>query len=63
MLLTKGYTLSRREQMLLLIKLGESIPYDLIEQIPPDQFDGFGKFDLVTVVFPIGNRPADAVRG
>ncbi|MBX7165140.1 MAG: hypothetical protein K1X74_02210 [Pirellulales bacterium] len=62
-LLTKGYTLIRRERMLMLLKLDEEIPADLIPEVKLDDLDQRGKFELVTVRFPLQGRDPAAVSG
>lgn len=62
-LLTRGYTLVRREKMLTLLQLGESIPIELIPRIKLEELTSRGKFELVSVLFPLGARPVDAVMG
>ncbi len=52
-LLTKGYTLIRRERMLMLINLEDGIPPALVEQIPEEKLDERGKFELVSVLFQL----------
>jgi len=52
-LLTKGYTLIRRERMLMLINLEDGIPPALVEQIPQEKLDERGKFELISVLFQL----------
>ena len=60
-LLTRGFTLVRREKMLTLMQLSNTIPTDLIPRVPLDQLASRGRFELVSVLFSLGNRPVDAV--
>lgn len=60
-LMTKGYTLVRRERMLLVLNLSQGVPADLIPRVTLDELDERGKFELVTVQFEIGKRPAEEV--
>ncbi len=60
-LLTRGFTLVRREKMLTVLQLSNTIPTDLIPRVPLDQLASRGKFELVSVLFALGNRPVDAV--
>ncbi len=53
-LLTKGYTLVRRERMLLVINLEDGIPPNLVTTIPVDQLDQRGAYELVRCRFPLG---------
>ncbi|MBN2581182.1 MAG: hypothetical protein JXB10_19530 [Pirellulales bacterium] len=60
-LMTKGYTLIRRGDMLMLINLGDGVPPDMIDVITPEQLDGRGQYELVTVVFNLDKlSPEDA---
>jgi hypothetical protein len=52
-LLTKGYTLIRRERMLMLINLEDDIPPDLVSIIEPSELDKRGEFELVGVHFQL----------
>jgi hypothetical protein len=56
-LLTKGYTLLRRGRMLLVINLKDGIPEGLVPQVTVEELESRGKFELVTVQFPLGRRP------
>ena len=58
---TKGYTLIRRGRMLLVINLKGGLPEGVVPQVTLDELDSRGKFEMVTVRFPIGRRPIDAV--
>lgn len=58
---TKGYTLIRRGRMLMLLRLTEPIPEGLVPRIDLEELDQRGKFELVSVMFPIGNRNAEEV--
>jgi hypothetical protein len=60
-LLTRGFTLIRRERMLLVQPLGDSIPTELIPLIKLSDLPSRGKFELVRVEFGLGGRPIDAV--
>jgi hypothetical protein len=50
-LLTKGYTLVRRERMLMLINLQDGIPANLVPTVSLDDLDKRGEFELVSVPF------------
>jgi type II secretory pathway component GspD/PulD (secretin) len=52
-LLTKGYTLVRRERMLMLINLQDGIPPNLVPTVTLDDLDKRGEFELVSVPFSI----------
>ncbi len=60
-LLTRGFTLVRREKMLTVLQLSNSIPIDLIPRVPLEKLASRGKFELISVLFSLGNRPVDAV--
>ena len=59
---TKGYTLIRRGRMLMVIDVQEGIPDGLIPTIPLEELDKRGKFELVSVMFPLGTRDPQAVK-
>lgn len=60
-LLTKGYTLVRRERMLMLINLEDGIPPNLVPTITPDALDSRGEYELVSVLFNLKRlRPDEA---
>lgn len=60
-LLTKGYTLVRRERMLLLINLEDGIPPNLVTTVSADELDDRGEFELVGTLFQLGKvSPEDA---
>ena len=61
-LLTKGYTLIRRDRLLLLLNLADGLPADLIPPVTPEELDDRGKFEFVRATFPLGERPAEAVK-
>jgi len=52
-LLTKGYTLLRRERMLMLINLEDGIPPALVERVPLEELDDRGQFELVSALFQL----------
>ena len=60
-LLTRGFTLLRRERMLTLIQLSDSIPIELIPEVSLEELPSRGRFELVRVNFSLGARPPDAV--
>ncbi len=60
-LLSKGYTLIRREKMLIVANLTTGIPYELV---PTETLEGLalrGKFEWVRIKFPLQGRPIAAV--
>lgn len=60
-LLTKNFTLLRRDRMLTVIELTGEIPIELIPRIKLEDLPSRGRFELVSVLFPLGKRPIDAV--
>ncbi len=61
LLLIKGYTLVRRDKMLLLINLEDGIPPNLVMQVTPDQLDALGQYELVSCLFELERmNPEDA---
>ena len=52
-LLTKGYTLVRREKALILINLEDGIPPNLVPQISAAELDQRGDFELVSILFSL----------
>ncbi len=52
-LLTKGYTLVRRDRMLLLINLEDGIPPNLVTAVPLQELDRRGEFELISCLFPV----------
>lgn len=52
-LLTKGFTLVRRERMLMLINLEDGIPPNLVTTVPVEELDDRGEFELVSVLFQL----------
>ncbi len=60
-LVTKGYTLLRRERMLMLLNLEDPIPPSIIDQVTPDQLEGKGKYELLSCLFTLTKMaPEDA---
>lgn len=52
-LLTKGYTMIRRDRMLMVLNLKDGIPPNLVSIIPPEELEKRGEFELVSVLFPL----------
>jgi type II secretory pathway component GspD/PulD (secretin) len=60
-LLTKGYTLVRRDRMLIVINLEDGIPPNLVTTVPVQELDERGEFELVGTLFQLGKvTPEDA---
>lgn len=60
-LMTRGFTLVRREKMLVVMQLSESIPIELLPRVELDKLTERGKFELVSCIFPLGGRPVASV--
>lgn len=60
-LLGKNYTLIRREKMLILADTSDGVPYDLVPRIAVEELAERGRFEIVTVAFPLGGRPVESV--
>lgn len=54
-LLTKGYTLVRRDRMLVLVNLEDGIPPNLVPDVPLEELDQRGEYELIRVLFPVWN--------
>lgn len=61
-LLTKNFTLVRKDKMLLVLNISDGIPYDLVPRIERDQLPECGRFELVTLSIPLEGRPIEAVQ-
>ncbi|QDT68353.1 Bacterial type II/III secretion system short domain protein [Planctomycetes bacterium MalM25] len=61
-LLTKGYTLVRKERMLLVIDLEQDvIPPNMVTDVPVDRLDQRGEYEIVRVLIELGDAdPASA---
>ncbi|MBL8818147.1 MAG: hypothetical protein JNL58_19120 [Planctomyces sp.] len=60
-LLTKGFTLVRRERMLMCLDLKSGLPEGAIPSIQPTELVTRGRYEFVSVLFPLESRPAEAV--
>jgi hypothetical protein len=60
-LLSKGYTLVRRERTLRLLDLSVDLPDGVVFEVPLEAVDKFGRFELVTVKFGLFGRCPEAV--
>jgi type II secretory pathway component GspD/PulD (secretin) len=60
-LLTKGYTLVRRERILLVLDVENPIPEELVTLVTTEELDTRGRFELVKCLFPLAKmKPEDA---
>ena len=60
-LVTRGFTLIRRERMLICIDLSEGVPAGMLPRAAFEELDQYGNFELVEVMFPLEGRPAEGV--
>lgn len=60
-LLTRGFTLIRRNNLLTLMQVSDSIPIELIPESTLEQLPSRGRFELVRVRFALGKRPVEDV--
>jgi type II secretory pathway component GspD/PulD (secretin) len=60
-LMTRNFALVRREKMLVVMELSDAIPLELIPRIKQEDLVQRGKFELVSVLFPLGGRPIESV--
>ena len=60
-LITRSYTLVRRERMLICLNLADGIPAGMLPRVKMADLDQYGNFELVQVMFPLAGRPAMAV--
>jgi len=58
-LLTKGFSLVRKGRMLLLINLEDGIPPNLVTDVPLDELDQRGEYELVRVLFRVHSLSTD----
>ncbi|RCS54321.1 hypothetical protein DTL42_04030 [Bremerella cremea] len=58
-LLTKGYTLVRREKMLIVVNLEDGIPPNLVTTVDMDDLDNRGEYELVSVLFDLKKMKAE----
>ena len=59
-LLSKGFTLMRREKMLIVVDTSAGIPFELAPKETIEGLASRGRFEIVTIEFPLGGRPVDA---
>lgn len=58
-LLTKGYVLVRRGQMLILVNLADGVPPNLVPVIPEEELEKRGENELVTTLFSLSRLSVD----
>ncbi len=59
-LLTKGFTLVRRERMLMCLDLKGGLPEGAIPSVTPNELPARGRFEFVSVLIPLEGRPPEA---
>lgn len=60
-LMTRNFSVMRRNKMLVVVELSDALPLELIPRVKLDELASRGRFELVSVVFPLGGRPIDSV--
>ncbi len=60
-LLTKGFTLVRREKLLILVEIKDGIPDEILPRLTLDELDKRGTFEIVSVLFSLGDKPLSVV--
>jgi type II secretory pathway component GspD/PulD (secretin) len=58
-LLTKGFTLVRRNRMLMVVNLEDGIPPNLVPFVPAEKLDTLGEFELATTLFRLERLTAE----
>ncbi|MCP4175268.1 MAG: hypothetical protein GY758_31345, partial [Fuerstiella sp.] len=58
-LLTKGYTLVRRERLVMCLNLKGGLPEGAIPRVTLEDLGTRGRFEFVSVLIPLEGRPAD----
>ena len=60
-LLTKGYTLIRRERMLMVVNLQDGLPEGMVPRVSIGDLKKRGRFEMVSVLLPLSNRNVEEV--
>ena len=60
-LASKGFTLVRRNKALIVVDIKNGFPYDMAPQVQLEELDKYGRYELVSVMFPLGKRPVETV--
>ena len=58
---SKGFTLVRRDKMLIVSSTKDGVAYDQVPKIAPDKLASRGRFEFVSVIFPLDGRPVENV--
>jgi len=59
----RGYTLIRRERLLMVVNLEDGIPPNLVPTISADELDNRGKHEIVSVLFKLERLTPDQAEG
>ncbi|MCO6458491.1 MAG: hypothetical protein J5I93_24565 [Pirellulaceae bacterium] len=62
MLLTKDFTLLRRERMLMVISLSDGVPEELVQYVPLSELDSRGQFEIVKSLFQLAKANPEDVQ-
>lgn len=62
-LLTKGYTLVRRGQMLMVVNLEDGIPPTWVEKVPLENLDERAEYELISVMFDLRRMTPEEASG
>ncbi len=58
---SKGFTLVRRDKMLIVSPTADGVAYDQVPKVAPGDLASRGRFEFVSVVFPLEGRPVESV--
>lgn len=58
---SKGFTLVRRDKMLIVSRTNQGVPYDQVPKVSPEELAERGRFEYVSVLFPLEGRPVESV--
>ena len=61
-LLTKGYTMLRRDRLLMIINLEDGVPPGLVIEVPLDKLDEVGKYELSKTRFRLRRMTSDEAK-
>ncbi|MBX3418060.1 MAG: hypothetical protein KF851_10690 [Pirellulaceae bacterium] len=61
-LLTKGFTLVRRDKLLILVEIKDGIPDEIVPRVSMTELEKRGIYEIVTVMFSLGDKPVEAVQ-
>jgi len=61
-LLTKGFTLIRRDKLLILVEIKDGIPDEILPRVTPTELSQRGVYEVVSVMFSLGDKPVETVQ-